>query len=274
MPYAVEAPFNSNQRQHEPTCLPKTRVDLVREIYNWADGQDERTIFWLNGLAGTGKSTIARTVARRYFDQRRLGASFFFSRGGGDVGHAGKFVTSIALQLANSIPSLHQHICDAITERRDITSQSLRDQWQQLVLRPLSKLGENGCQSSHVLVVDALDECDNDNNIRIIIHLLAEAQLLKTFRLRVFLTSRPEIPIRYEFYQIPDVEHQDFVLHNISPSIVDRDISIFFKYNLRLIGQEHSLDARWPGEKIIRRLVQISSGLFIWAGCYSLSFYP
>lgn len=265
MPYAVEAPFNSNQRQHEPTCLPKTRVDLVREIYNWVDGQDERTIFWLNGLAGTGKSTIARTVARRYFDQRRLGASFFFSRGGGDAGHAGKFVTSIALQLANNISSLHQHICDAITERRNITSQSLRDQWQQLVLRPLSKLGENGCQSSYVLVVDALDECDNDSNIRIIIHLLAEAQLLKTFRLRVFLTSRPEIPIRYEFYQIPDVEHQNFVLHNISPSTVDRDISIFFKYNLRLIGQEHSLDACWPGEEIIRRLVQISSGLFIWA---------
>ena len=39
-------------------------------------------------------------MARQYFDQKQLGASFFFSRGGGDVGHAGKFVTSIALQLA------------------------------------------------------------------------------------------------------------------------------------------------------------------------------
>jgi hypothetical protein len=97
LPSAVEAPFNSYQRQHEPTCLHNTRVDVLRHIFDWADGQDKRCIFWLNGLAGTGKSTIARTVARKYSEQERLGASFFFSRGGGDVSHAGKFFTSIAL---------------------------------------------------------------------------------------------------------------------------------------------------------------------------------
>src|SRR5579862_2828960 len=106
LPTAADAPFNAYQRRHDPTCLPDTRVDLLRDIYSWADGQDERCIFWLNGLAGTGKSTIARTVARRCLDQKRLGASFFFSRGGGDVGHAGKFVTSIAWQLASSVSSL------------------------------------------------------------------------------------------------------------------------------------------------------------------------
>jgi hypothetical protein len=263
--YTIEAPFNTYQRQDDPTCLPNTRVDLLQEIYNWADGRDEHCIFWLNGLAGTGKSTIARTVSRRYLDQKRLGASFFFSRGGGDVGHAGKFVASIAWQLASNIPYLQQYICNAITERPDITSQSIRDQWQQLVLHPLSKLGENGGQSSYVLVVDALDECDNDNNIRIIIHLLAKARSLKTVRLRVFLTSRPEIPTRYGFRQLLNAEYRDFVLHDISPSTVDHDISIFFEHNLKLIGQEHSLDAWWPGEEVVGRLIQIASGLFIWA---------
>jgi hypothetical protein len=150
-------------------------------------------------------------------------------------------------------------------ERRDITSQSLHDQWQQLVLRPLSRLGKNGCQSSYVLVVDALDECDNDNTIQIIIDLLAEARSLKTVRLRVFLTSRPEIPIRYRFRQLPDAGLRDFALHNISPSIVDHDISIFFAYNLKLIRREHFLDVCWPGEEIVRRLTQIAGGLFIWA---------
>jgi pantothenate kinase-related protein Tda10 len=65
LPYAIEAAFNSYQKQREPTCLPDTRVGFLREIYNWASGQDERCIFWLNGLTGTGKSTIARTVARK-----------------------------------------------------------------------------------------------------------------------------------------------------------------------------------------------------------------
>src|SRR2546430_10492061 len=54
---SVEAPFNSYTKQHSPSCLPNTRVELLREIYDWADKQDERCIFWLNGLAGDRKST-------------------------------------------------------------------------------------------------------------------------------------------------------------------------------------------------------------------------
>jgi hypothetical protein len=218
----------------------------------------------LSGLAGTGKSTIARTVARKYFEKRCLGASFFFTRGGGDVGHVGKFITTIAVQLASSVPTLHQHICDAIMERSDIARQSLRDQWHHLVLSPLSKLDGHDCQS-YVLVVDALDECDDKNNIRIIPQLLAEARSLEKVQLRVFLTSRPEIPIRYGFCDVPDTEYQDFVLHSISPSIVDHDVRIFLEYNLRLVGQERYLGRGWPGEDAIRSLVQLASGLFIWA---------
>jgi hypothetical protein len=216
-------------------------------------------------LAGTGKSTIARTVARRYFEKKRLGASFFFTKGGGDVGHAGRFVTSVAVQLANGVPSLRRYICDVVTERSDITSQSLWDQWHQLVLRPLSKLDGNGCHSSYVLVVDALDECDDDINIRIILQLLADARSLQRVQLRVFLTSRPEIPIRYEFNQIPDAERQDFVLHSISPSIIDHDISTFLVYDLGLIGKEDAQEPGWPGSEAIRRLVKNAGGLFIWA---------
>ncbi|KAH8707489.1 hypothetical protein GQ44DRAFT_831007 [Phaeosphaeriaceae sp. PMI808] len=262
---AEDAPFNAYRRQHDLACLPNTRVDLLRDICKWADGQDERCIFWLNGLAGTGKSTIARTVARTYWDQKRLGASFFFSRGGGDVGHAGKFVTSIAWQLADNIPPFRQHICDAVKERRGIASQSLRDQWHQLIIRPLSKLDEVGSQLLTVLVIDALDECDNDKNVRMMISFLAEARSLKTARLRIFLTSRPEVPIRNGFVQVPDSEHQDFVLHNISPSIVDHDISVFFEHNFRLIRKEQDLDTGWPGKEITGRLIETAGGLFIWA---------
>jgi hypothetical protein len=181
------------------------------------------------------------------------------------VSHAGKFFTSIAMQLANNVPSLQQHIYDAITKRKDVTSQSLRDQWRQLVFYPLSKLDYSACQCSYVLIVDALDECHDDSHVRIILQLLAEARSLETVRLRVFLTSRPEIPIRHGFCHIPEAEHEDFVLHNISPVIVNHDISIFLEYNLEAIRQERPLEAGWPGEQVIRRLVQNASGLFIWA---------
>lgn len=265
LPYAEDAPFNSYAKQHEPACLRNTRVDLLREIHSWADGQDERCIFWLSGLAGTGKSTIARTVARSYWDKQRLAGSFFFSRGGGDVGHAGRFVTTLAVQLARNVPAVKQFISDAIAESDDIASQSLRDQWHHLVVGPLLKVGDSGCPASLVLVVDALDECDSDSNISIIVQLLAEAPLSTRARLRVLLTSRPEVPIRLGFYEMPDTKHQDVVLHNISRSIVDHDIALFLQHKLRLIARECCLDAGWPGVEIVTQLAQSACGLFIWA---------
>ncbi|KAF1947390.1 hypothetical protein EJ02DRAFT_88807 [Clathrospora elynae] len=78
LPRAEDAPFNSYAKQHEPNCLVNTRVGFLEGIHSWADGQDERYIFWLSGLAGTGKSTIARTVVRSYYGKQLIAASFFF----------------------------------------------------------------------------------------------------------------------------------------------------------------------------------------------------
>ena len=180
------------------------------------------------------------------------------------MSHAGKFFTSIAMQLAYNIPSLRQHICDAVVDQSNIASLSLSDQWRQLVLSPLSKL-ESDSNQSYILVVDALDECNNEDDIRIILYLLAEAESLETDRLRIFLTSRPEILIQRGFQQMLEARHQDFVLHNISPPLVDRDITIFLKVNLRQIREEFGLEADWPGDEAIENLVRNASGLFIWA---------
>src|SRR5436305_2082871 len=146
-------------------------------------------------------------------------------------------------------------------------NQSLRDQWRQLILRPMSRLEANSFRSSYILIliIDALDECEGENDIQTILQLLVEVRSLKTVQLRIFLTSRPEIPIRHSFCHIPTAEHQDFILHNISPAIVNEDISKFFKHRLNLVAQECFLDADWPGEQAVRRLTQNASGLFIWA---------
>ena len=236
-------------------------MDILEKIKHWADRQDDKNIFWLNGLAGTGKSTIARTIAREYYDHNRLGASFFFSSGGGDVSHAGKFFTSIALQLADTSPSLRHHICEAIAANSHIANQTLHDQWHQLILQPLLKI--NTFRPSLVIVVDALDECYDANDVRIIVHLFATAPLSRV-RLRVFMTSRPEIPIRHGFYQVPD-EHQAFILHSISPQIVNHDIFLFFDHQFNILKQEQRLAADWPDHQIIKVLVQKAAGLFIWA---------
>ena len=179
------------------------------------------------------------------------------------MSHARKFFTSVAVQLAKTIPFLQKQICDAIVERSDIANLSLLDQWRQLVLGPVSTLQKS--HQSYVLVVDALDECKGDNDVRKILELLVEARSLKTVRFRVFLTSRSEVPIRHGIHRIPQAEHQDFMLQNIPLAIINHDISLSLEYNLGTIRQELSLGADWPGEEIIRQLVLYACGLFIWA---------
>ncbi|KAF4428921.1 vegetative incompatibility protein HET-E-1 [Fusarium austroafricanum] len=265
LPIAAEAAFNSLNNQHEPTCLNNTRSELLEDIATWADSDDDKCIFWLNGIAGTGKSTIARTVARSFYDRGILGASFFFARGGGDLGNANRLVTTLARQLASKVPAARHYICDAISEQTDIAEHSLRDQWEQLIIHPLSKLSRSACPPRVVLILDALDECDSEKDIRVILRVLATARTLMTMKLRIFITSRPEIPIRHGFAMIPDVERQVFVLHEISADVVDRDLNLYFRDSFSVIRVERGYSDDWPDGGTIKRLVDSSCGLFIWA---------
>ncbi|KAH8585978.1 putative F-box and wd40 domain protein [Bisporella sp. PMI_857] len=265
LPIAENAPFDSYDKRHDPLCLPNTRTGVLHEIISWFT-QDKKCIFWLNGAAGTGKSTIARTVARKYFKEKRLGASFFFLRGSRDASHAGKFFTSIAFQLASQSDILKGHICEAITKYRDIASKGLHDQWTRLIFQPLSKLEPRSPQLPFLVVIDALDECDEDNDIRAILQCLEDLNSVETRRLYICITSRPETPIRLGFRAMPAIIYHNLILHDVPGNIVDHDISIFFQEKFKELRDDfEDIAAEWPGEENISLLVQKAEGLFIYA---------
>jgi hypothetical protein len=259
-------------------CHRDTRVALLDEIMAWSVAHDARHVFWLNGLAGTGKSTIARTVARRCADAGRLGASFFFMRGGGELASARKFATTVAVQLAAALPALKPHICAAARAMRDVRAAGPYEQWERLVLKPLAKVSCSGGGRGRfmrgrpppgkqiVIVIDALDECDNEGDVSAILGLMAlGATALGSSCLRVLLTSRPETPVRFGIQAIPPTSRDCLVLHDLNPRDVDRDISVYLTDNLRRVGTVFLHDPDWPGAETIGRLVRQACGLFIWA---------
>ncbi|KAI9767667.1 MAG: hypothetical protein M1840_005538 [Geoglossum simile] len=266
LPNPDGAAFNSFRRQHESQCLPDTRVDLLRQIMEWSANSGDQCIFWLNGMAGTGKSTIARTIAGKLEGQKRLGGSFFFSSGEGDLANATKFIGTLAAQLAGMSPVLKRHISDAIAEHPDVVHNSLRNQWEQLILRPIKMLKSQDLPVSDlVIVVDALDECGSQDDVRVIIQLLSEAKTLKGIRLRTLVTSRPEDSIQVCFRALPKGVHQDLALHTVPQTVIHHDISVFLQKELEKIRTDHDLPPDWPGPRNIELLVRKANGLFIYA---------
>ncbi|KAI1827705.1 hypothetical protein F4861DRAFT_330954 [Xylaria intraflava] len=262
----ARASFNAASKQHSPSCLENTRRNILHQIEKWADGDGEKRIYWLKGMAGTGKSTISLTIARKYHDLGRLGASFFFSRDDGDLASAEKFSITVAAQLAHTLPDLEIYINNAVTSDRHILELGFCDQWDRLVIKPLAQLVQKRRVSSPIIiVVDALDECDNEDDVMLLIKCFDAVAAIEGGPVRVFITSRPELAINTGFDRISRDAHEDFILHSIEDSIVDADLSLFYSSKLCAIGNVLSLDDRLLSDESIQVLVQKSSHLFIHA---------
>ena len=104
----------SEQEANRPKCLDGTRVDLLQKIRIWASATDSPNIFLLTGIAGTGKSTVARTIAEQFEKEGRLGCYIFFERGKTDSSTiTSTVIRTIAYHLARNNPIVAQFIWEA-----------------------------------------------------------------------------------------------------------------------------------------------------------------
>jgi energy-coupling factor transporter ATP-binding protein EcfA2 len=223
-----EAEFDPKGKEYKDVCLPHTRVELIQQVKDWANDSAGENIFWLTGMAGTGKSTIARSLARIFHQEGRLGASFFFKRGGGDRGNDSRLCMTLAAQLALNIPILSREM----TAARDNKSHaSLESQFKTLICEPLRHTAATISQfSTNIILIDALDECKSED-LKKLPKLLAEVGELTARRIRIFVTSRPELPIILGFKDTADIHytsHHKVALHEIPEEMIGRDMLIYF----------------------------------------------
>jgi hypothetical protein len=263
LPFARAAAFNSQEDEHVSQCLVGTRETLLNEIYEWAISPG-KCIYWLQGMAGTGKSTISRTIAQRFHDNRQLGASFFFKRGEAQRGNAQLLFSTIATDLFRAIPEIRPSIVDAIGQDPQISIRRLKEQFEKLILDPLSQLQPKLVIPVLVIVLDALDECNRDDDVKVIIGLLSQVKQVKSLQVRIFVTSRPEHPILQSFREMED-SYKDVALHDIPKADIDHDISTFFSENFSRMRYEYTYEEDWPSISTIQQLVDMASPLFIFA---------
>lgn len=114
------------------------------------------------------------------------------------------------------IPDLRPLIAEALERDSFLSSRGLQDQFEKLLLQPLADLRQTHASLLHVaVVIDALDECEPDTSIKMILSLLARLNSIASLRLRIFVTSRPKLPMDLGFRDMSRSLHKDVVLEEV-----------------------------------------------------------
>ena len=254
------AGYSSGNRQG---CLRGTRQVVLEEIERWSIDEGDRRVFWLNGLAGTGKTTIAQTFAETSFADGRLGASYFCTRDFADRSNLQMIFPTLAFQLAYKYPLFRGKLLQVLKAIPDVGRESLCSQMEKLIVGPL--------KASHIstlIIIDALDECKDEEPASAILSMLSR-YTDQIPNIKFFITGRPEPRIRSGFrlkslHPITEV----LKLHEVKPSSVDADIKLYFRVQLAKVAEARSdcdFTNQWPNSSDIDVLCKKAAGLFIYA---------
>jgi len=242
-------------------CTHGTRKRLLNDIVTWAEGSSSETIYWLFGPAGSGKSTIAHTIARRFElvtadDPIVLGGNFLCSRLFEGTRTATHIVRTIVYQLALKC----KPFADALTHsgKFDTINQSPRAQLEGLLVKPwkaseTTRLASSSTpQPQYLIVIDALDEIDGTGGSEFLRDLLNVINENRLKGLKFFATSRPDPDIVSHVEAFGD--KQLYRLEKVPVEEAQGDIRVF-------------LFASVPNapNDIIDQVVSLANGLFIYA---------
>ena len=260
MHHVAGAGYRSGNRQG---CLRGTRKEVLRQIESWLGDERDQRVFWLNGLTGTGKSTIAQTFAETSFSDGKLGASFFCSRDFEDRSNIQNIFPTLAFQLAYRYPKFRKELLPVLRGNPDIGRDSLCSQLETLIVDPFITT-----QIPTLIIIDALDECKDKEPASAILSVLAR-YTDRVPRVKFFITGRPEPRIRRGFrLDLLRPITEVLRLHDVERTSVDSDIKLLFETRLGDIAKNRSdcdLTENWPSSHDINILCRKAAGLFIYA---------
>jgi len=260
MHHVADAGYLSGDQQG---CMKGTRRDVLVQIEQWSRDKQDKRVFWFNGLAGTGKSTIAQTFAEMCFADGKLGASFFCLHDFEDRSNLQSILPTLAFQLTHCFPQFRWELLPVLMENPDVGQETLCSQMEKLIVGPFQ-----ATKTHTLIVIDGLDECQDKEPASALLSILSR-YVDKIPFVKFFITGRPEPRIRSGFRLESLRPHTDMLkLHEVQPSLVDSDIKLFLKTWFTEISKNRSdcnFEEDWPGTYHIDVLSRKAAGLFIYA---------
>jgi len=235
-------------------CTAGTREQILEDIDKWADNVDTATLlgYWMCGMAGTGKSTIAKSLCLLLEKKAHLAASFFCSRQIEECRKYQLILPTIAYQLSRYSHTFAEALQRSLENRPDLASKGCNLQLDNLIIAPWNAAKTTGefKTITPVIIIDALDECEGIEEL--LKFLIPAIQDQKLSGLKFFFTSRPETYVSK--YMGSSGQVDKFELHNVEEMLVQEDIFKYLQDELPSIS-----------EQSIRIIVVQSGKLFIYA---------
>ncbi|KAH7332908.1 WD40-repeat-containing domain protein [Rhizoctonia solani] len=210
------------------TCTKNTREAVLGDLNHWSEDANGKRIYWMNGMAGTGKTTIACSLAQALEASGQLGGSFFCSRASPECRDANRIIPTIAYQLARFSTPFRAALFNVLDCDPDLSSRNITSQFEGLLKGPLME-SKDRLPGTTVVIIDALDECDSPSAVRLVLEVLLK--FTSGLPIKFFVTSRPDPRIYDKMSQ--NAHSQGMMhLHEIERSIVQADIERYLKAEL------------------------------------------
>ncbi|GJJ10671.1 hypothetical protein Clacol_004898 [Clathrus columnatus] len=240
-------------------CLPGTRIEVLDEIIDWINNDDDNCprLFWLAGSAGMGKSAIAHSIGSRFKSIKRLGSFFCFDKN--SVERRDRIFSTIARDLADLDPQIKHELAKIIKDETSLRhTTDLQLQWEKFISEPLCAISEVST-GPILIVIDGLDESGDPISRQRLLAILEKEIPSLPVNIRFLITSRPEKDILLAFNKSQS-HIRSKMMNNIPETETNRDILAYFKTTLKVKIEEESF-----GDAELKRLVDLSQGLFQWA---------
>ncbi|KAF9450119.1 hypothetical protein P691DRAFT_701940 [Macrolepiota fuliginosa MF-IS2] len=270
-----DAFHDSSARWPPPLCHPGTRQDYIEKLTGWGIGALGQQIFWMHGPAGVGKSAVAQSCANFFAARKKLGAAVFLSRPNGR-NDPDRFFTSISYQLAIRVESYGDHLDHRIQRNPTIITKSIAEQFQELLVNPISQLRAEGVDIGEwLIIIDGLDECGGKDggdgkaekyarDIQCDIVEMAAASVREgVLPFRWVFLSRPETHIVSSF-TANNMRRISYHLELPVTRAIDNEIRLYLTDELQKIRERSGLPDTWPPAHEIATLVNVSAGLWIY----------
>ncbi|TFK59730.1 hypothetical protein BDN72DRAFT_965954 [Pluteus cervinus] len=256
---SILSKLKPNFREPAAFCAKDTCSDIFIELDRWAMAKSEK-IFWLHGVAGMGKSTIAATYFNRLKAQKMLTGYHICSRDTTIHQSPIQLVLNLCYHLAMAYKPFSRMVVKAIKADTSFTPNSMpvAELFDHFILQSVKALQERQYRpTTIVLIIDALDECGNNAGERHDVIQRLEELVMCCDWIKVFITSRPTVDVKKSLLK------EELRMWSLDPTKNDANIEQFYKY--QFCHNPEFKDASQMLLNEISGLTKQAGGLFIWA---------